>query len=60
MVRRKIASPPFMKSLLLALRWVRYTAVPAPGPRKYVDPSVSLISTPTLTGSSQKNRSESV
>lgn len=33
MVSRKMASPPFMKSLLLALRWVRYTAVPAPGPR---------------------------
>lgn len=28
MVRRKMASPPLIKSLLLALRWVRYTAVP--------------------------------
>lgn len=33
MVRRKMASPPFMKSLLLALGWVRYTAVPKGGPR---------------------------
>lgn len=28
MVRRKMASPPLIKSLLLALRWVRYAAVP--------------------------------
>ena len=60
MVRRKMASPPFIKSLLFALRWVRYTGVPAPGPRKYLDPSVSVTSTPTLRGSSQKNWLESV
>lgn len=34
MVRRKMASPPFIKSLLLALSCVRYTGVPEPGPRK--------------------------
>lgn len=28
MARRKMASPPLIKSLLLALRWVRYAAVP--------------------------------
>lgn len=28
MVRRMMASPPLIKSLLLALRWVRYAAVP--------------------------------
>lgn len=28
MVRRKMAFPPLIKSLLLALRWVRYAAVP--------------------------------
>lgn len=60
MVRRKMASFPFIKSLLFALRWVRYTGVPAPGPRKYLDPSASVTSTPTLRGSSQKNWLESV
>lgn len=54
-----MASPPLIKSLLLALKWVRYAAVPEPGPRKYLDPSVSVTSTPILRGSSQKNSSES-
>ena len=55
-----MASPPSIKSLLLALRWERYTAVPAGGPRKYLDPSVCVTSTPILRGSSQKKMSEPV